>query len=273
MKTNNRLQMLALLLLASIYVNAARAQQSIELPLWPEKAGTEDYNNALVKVFLPAGGNGMAVIACPGGGYSYLEMIKEGTRFASYFNEQGIALIVLQYRLPKGRSGVPLSDARRAMQLVKEHAAEWHINKNKIGIMGSSAGGHLAATLSTHANADERPAFQVLLYPVISMEEGLTHPGSRKELLGANPDAALVREYSNEQQVAATNPPAFIVASDDDKTVSSLNSVLYYEALHKKNVSAELHIYPKGGHGWALNDNFLYKTEWTAALKKWLQSR
>lgn len=273
MKPSICLRTITVLLLAGIYTKPALAQQQQELPLWPEKAGTEDYNDALVKIFIPEKGNGMAVIACPGGGYSYLALEKEGTKFATYFNEQGIALIVLKYRLPNGRSGVPLSDARKAMQLVREHAAEWHIEKNKLGIMGASAGGHLAATVCTHTSGEERPAFQILLYPVISMEEGLTHTGSRKSLLGEKPGARLIREYSNEQQVSAQTPPAFIAVSDDDKTVSSLNSIYYYEALHKKKVPAELHIYPKGGHGWSLNDNFLYKQDWTAALKKWLSSR
>lgn len=273
MKTTTTFKILAYLLLACLYVKPVQAQQSLELPLWPEKAGTEDYNDAVVKVFLPGKGNNMAVIACPGGGYAYLALEKEGTKFASYFNDQGIALIVLKYRLPKGRSSVPLSDARKAMQLVKAHAAEWHVDNNKIGIMGSSAGGHLAATLSTHAETDVRPAFQILLYPVISMENGLTHPGSRKELLGENPDSSHVIEYSNEKQVTTATPPAFIAVSDDDKTVSSLNSIYYYEALRKNSVSAELHIYPKGGHGWALNDNFFYKPDLAAALKKWLQLR
>ncbi|OQP53473.1 1,4-beta-xylanase [Niastella yeongjuensis] len=261
-----------LFLLASTSVTLAIGQQYRELPLWPEKAGVEDYADALLKVFIPEKGNGVAVIACPGGGYSGLALEKEGTKFGPWFNEQGIACIVLKYRLPKGRTTVPLSDAKKAMQLVKEHAAEWHIDTNKLGIMGASAGGHLAATLSTHGAASERPAFQILLYPVISMKEGLTHPGSRKSLLGEKPKRRLVKEYSNELQVTEQTPRAFIVVSDDDKTVSSLNSIYYYEALHKNKVPAELHVYPKGGHGWALNDNFLFKKEWTAALTKWLQA-
>ncbi|NIG56823.1 alpha/beta hydrolase [Chitinophaga sp. Cy-1792] len=265
-----RLKTVLLTFLVGVSLKPALAQQQLELPLWPEHRGVEDYDSASVKVFLPEKGNGMAVIACPGGGYAYLALEKEGTKFAGFFNEQGIALIVLKYRLPNGRSGVPLSDAKKAMQLVKEHAAEWHIDTHKLGIMGSSAGGHLASTLSTHTSGEERPAFQILLYPVISMKGDFTHAGSRKLLLGEKPGRRLVDEYSNELQVTAQTPPAFIVVSDDDKTVPSVNSVYYYEALHKNKVSAELHIYPKGGHGWALNDNFFYKQDWTAALKKWL---
>ncbi|PUZ22996.1 1,4-beta-xylanase [Chitinophaga parva] len=271
MKSNIHFSAIIMLLLMSLCVKPARAQQHLDLPLWPEKAGTEDYADAKLQVFIPEKSNGVAVIACPGGGYAYLALEKEGTNFASFFNEQGIALIVLKYRLPKGRAGVPLADARRALQLVREHADQWHIDKNKVGIMGSSAGGHLAATASTHLSGEERPAFQVLLYPVISMEEGLTHEGSRKSLLGEAPGAALVKEYSNEQQVTEQTPPAFIAVSDDDKTVSSLNSIRYYEALHEKKVPVSLHIYPTGGHGWALND-YRYKPEWTAELKKWLQT-
>lgn len=272
MKNHSYVKTTVLLLLASIFsVKLAMAQQFLELPLWPEKAGVEDYNDALIKVYIPQNGNGTAVIACPGGGYSGLALEKEGTNFASFFNEQGIALIVLKYRLPKGRPDVPLSDARRAIQIVNEHAKEWNVDKNKLGIMGSSAGGHLAATVCTHLTGEVRPAFQILLYPVISMKEGLTHAGSRKSLLGEKPSRRLVKEYSNELHVSAQTPPAFIVVSDDDKTVSPLNSVYYYETLHTNKVPAELHVYPKGGHGWALNNNFAYKKDWSEALKKWLQ--
>ncbi|WP_343667944.1 alpha/beta hydrolase [Chitinophaga sp.] len=262
---------IVLLLLSTISVKLTIAQQYIELPLWPEKAGVEDYADALVKVFIPEHGNGMAVIACPGGGYAGLALEKEGTKFAPFFNEQGIALIVLKYRLPKGRSDVPLSDAKKAIQIVTAHAQEWHIDLNKLGIMGASAGGHLATTVCTHAGTSSPLAFQVLLYPVISMKEELSHAGSRKSLLGEKPGPRLVKEYSNELHVSTQTPPAFIVVSDDDKVVSPLNSIYYYEALHANNIPAELHVYPKGGHGWALNDNFIYKQDWTTALKKWLQ--
>ncbi|MBV8254104.1 MAG: alpha/beta hydrolase [Chitinophaga sp.] len=270
MKTIIHIKTILLLLLVAINIKPASAQQHLELPLWPEKAGVEDYSDASVQVFLPEKGNGMAVVACPGGGYAYLALEKEGTKFASFFNEQGIALIVLKYRLPKGRAAVPLADAKKAMQLVREHATEWHINPSKLGIMGSSAGGHLAATLSTHTTGAEKPAFQILLYPVITMDAALTHEGSRKCLLGEKPGRKLVGEYCNERHVSPETPPAFIAVSDDDKTVSSLNSICYYKALHENKVPAEMHIYPKGNHGWALNDNFIYKSDWTAALRKWL---
>ncbi|RAJ87270.1 acetyl esterase/lipase [Chitinophaga dinghuensis] len=270
MKTIIHIKTLLLLLLVGTCITPAYGQQHLELLLWPEKAGVEDFGEASVQVFLPEKGNGMAVVACPGGGYAYLALEKEGTKYASFFNEQGIALIVLKYRLPKGRAAVPLADVKKAMQLVRDHAAEWHIDKSRLGVMGSSAGGHLAATLATRTTGEERPAFQILLYPVISMEEGLTHGGSRKCLLGEKPGRRLVQEYDNERHVSPETPPAFIAVSDDDKTVSSLNSVYYYKALHEHKVPAEMHIYPKGNHGWALNDNFIYKNDWTAALRKWL---
>lgn len=261
-----------LLLLLNGFSLKSFAQRHIELPLWPEKEGIEDYNEALLKVYLPDEGNGMAVITCPGGSYTYLALEKEGSDFASFYNEQGIALIVLKYRMPNGRANVPLEDAIKAMRMVNEKLAEWHINKNKIGIMGASAGGHLASTLATHFGNDTRPAFQILLYPVISMKKEITHKGSQTCLLGDNPANELIEYYSNELQVTDQTPPAFIVLSHDDGVVSSLNSVYYYTALKNNNIYSELHIYPTGGHGWALLDSFAYKREWSTALKKWLTS-
>lgn len=262
------------------------AQQKMELPLWPNGApnsnglqGAEtggetgrvaNVSNPTISVYLPKESNGGALIACPGGGYSFVTMGKEGYSMAPWLNEQGIAVIVLKYRLPNGNWEVPLSDVEQAVRLVKKHAKEWKIDEAKLGILGSSAGGHLAATLSTQFSADTRPAFQVLLYPVITMEKNLTHAGSRKQLIGENPDAQLEQRFSAEKNVKAGTPPAFIVLSDDDKTVPSLNSILYYTALKQQKIPAEMHIYPSGGHGWGFQDSFKYKQHWTEALKKWL---
>lgn len=261
---------LILFLLFCCFFGKGFAQNYIELPLWSGKEGIDDYDEALIKVYLPDKGNGMAVIACPGGGYSHLALEKEGSDFASFYNEQGIALIVLKYRMPNGRATIPFEDAAEAMRLVKEKSAEWQIDKNKIGIMGASAGGHLASTLATHFGEDIRPAFQILLYPVISMKNEITHKGSQVCLLGENPDNELINYYSNELQITGQTPPAFIVVSHNDGVVSSLNSVYYYTALKENNIYAEMHIYPTGGHGWALLDNFAYKKDWSTALKKWL---
>lgn len=271
MKKNTCLKITALLFLIMAGFLPVKAQQYRELLLWPEQQGIKAADTALLKVYLPVKGNGRAVIACPGGGYSFLALEKEGTKFAAYFNDQGIALIVLKYRLPHGHPDVPLSDVKKAMHVVKEHAKEWHIDQNKIGIMGASAGGHLAATLCTHAADEERPEFQVLLYPVISMKKALYHAGSRNSLLGNKPSNRAIHYFSNELQVTAQTPRAFIVVCDDDKTVSPLNSIRYYEALHQMQIPVELHVYPEGGHGWALNEHFLYKKKWTAALTEWLR--
>lgn len=249
------------------------AQQYIELPLYPQTKD-EGTNNPgdqpSVKVYLPVKSKGGAVIACPGGGYSYEELKKEGSAFAPWFNEQGIALIVLKYSLPDGKPELPLADAEQAMRLVRMNADKWGINKEKIGIIGCSAGGHLASTLATHFHADSRPAFQILVYPVITMNKTFTHAGSRNKLLGSNPSDKMVKLYSNELQVTGQTPPAFIVLSHDDKTVPSPNSVQYYLALQKNGIPAELHIYPTGGHGWAYNEHFKYQTEWLMELKRWL---
>lgn len=238
-----------------------------EISLWTEKY--ED--NPVIKVFLPEKPNGQAIVACPGGGYHHLAMEHEGTDFAPWLNEQGIALIVLKYRMPKGDNTVPLKDAKQAIRIVRMNAKEWNINPEKVGIMGSSAGGHLASTLSTHFEADTRPDFQILFYPVVTMKEEYTHGGSRKNLLGDNPSEDLVNYYSNELQVTTETPRAFILLSHDDKAVPSPNSVNYYLALQKNGVPAEMHIYPTGGHGWGFRDNFIYKSQWTTALFQWLK--
>ena len=177
---------------------------------------------------------------------------------------------VLTYRMPNGHHNVPLSDALQAMRIMKQHADEWHIQK--IGIMGSSAGGHLASTLATHyTDKTTRPDFQILFYPVITMDPTYSHLGSHDNLLGENPSKTLEEKYSNEKQVTEQTPPAFILHSSDDTVVPVANSINYYLALNKHNVSACLHIYPIGGHGWGYNENFTYKREWTGELEKWLR--
>lgn len=264
------------------------AQQPIEISLWPNGmpnsnglTGTEEdleggrvanVVNPSIAVYRPEKPNGMAIIMCPGGGYARLAMGHEGHDMAAWFTTQGITYVVLKYRMPNGHYEVPLSDAEQAIRIVRQHAAEWNINPHRIGIMGASAGGHLAASLATlYSSQETRPDFQVLFYPVISMKEGVTHAGSRVNLIGEKPSAELEKKYSLEQQVNAQTPQAFIMLSSDDGAVPPANSLGYYEALLKKHVPATLHAYPIGGHGWGFRDNFTYKRQWTGELEKWLR--
>ena len=233
-----------------------------------------DIEQPSLRVFLPAPelATGRAVVACPGGGYSGLAVNHEGYDWAPYFNKQGIALIVLKYRMPKGDRTLPISDAEAAMKMVRDSADVWNLNPNDIGIMGSSAGGHLASTIATHAPEALRPNFQILFYPVITMDKSFTHMGSHENLLGKDASADLEKEFSNEKQVTKETPRAFIVYSDDDKVVPPANGVNYYLALNKKGVPSVLHIYPTGGHGWGIREDFLYKSEMQNELTSWLRS-
>lgn len=233
-----------------------------------------DIEQPSLRVFLPAPelATGRAVVACPGGGYSGLAVNHEGYDWEPYFNKQGIALIVLKYRMPKGDRTLPISDAEAAMKMVRDSADVWNLNPNDIGIMGSSAGGHLASTIATHAPEALRPNFQILFYPVITMDKSFTHMGSHDNLLGKDASADLEKEFSNEKQVTKETPRAFIVYSDDDKVVPPANGVNYYLALNKKGVPSVLHIYPTGGHGWGIREDFLYKSEMQNELTSWLRS-
>ncbi|WP_320054468.1 alpha/beta hydrolase [uncultured Acetobacteroides sp.] len=231
--------------------------------------------------------NGTAVVICPGGGYAGLAFKHEGAQVASWLNSLGVTAFVLKYRLPsdaimKDKSVGPLQDAEEAIRIVRRHAKEWNISPAKIGIMGFSAGGHLAATLSTHFDeqvykpADEtsaRPDFSILIYPVISMDSQLTHSGSRRNLLGDTPSEELVKHYSNELQVTANTPPAFLVHSSDDKVVPVKNSIDYALALGKYNISYELHIFKSGGHGYGLGKSDGTEKAWPEICKSWLKAR
>ncbi len=262
------------------------AQKPVELPLWqnvppnsnklsgPEKdLGNGRIGNVskpTITVYPADKPNGTAIVMCPGGGYSYVATKHEGHDMAAWFNEQGIAFAVLKYRMPNGNPEVPLSDAKQAMRIMRKHAAEWGVNPARVGIMGASAGGHLAASLANLSSKDTRPDFQILLYPVISMQKGLTHSGSRKNLLGEKPSAKLEQKFSLDKQVSASSPQAFIALSADDDAVSPENGTGYYRALKAKKVPAVLHTYPTGKHGWGFRDTFKYKAQWTSELKKWL---
>ena len=261
-----------------LWVSAvAMAQKPIELNLWPEGPKTDNgdaQDMAKVTVFLPSErrATGRAIVCCPGGGYSHLAMQHEGTDWAPFFTGQGIALIVLKYRMPHGHYTVPLEDAEEAIKLVRRHASEWHINPQQVGIMGFSAGGHLASTVATHSTGDAAPNFQILFYPVISMEQGVTHQGSRNNLLGEKPKRKLVNAYSNEQHVTKHTPRAFITLAADDRVVPPLNSINYYAELYAAQVPAVMHVYPSGGHGFGIRQSFGYHLEMMLELKAWLKS-
>jgi acetyl esterase/lipase len=238
-----------------------------------------------LQVFRPTQGkaNGTAVIICPGGGYVRLSMDNEGSDVAKRLTEMGITAFVLKYRLPNDqlqpdKTTAPLQDAQQAIRLVRQRAADYGLNPTRIGLMGFSAGGHLASTAGTHfaqpvgPNADAtsvRPDFLVLLYPVISFTDSLAHAGSRRSLLGPTPTPDQIRFYSSEQQVTPQTPPTFLVHAQDDQTVPVLNSLRFYEACVRQRVPAEMHLYPKGGHGFGLR-NKTTKDSWPERLQNWL---
>ena len=236
-----------------------------------------------LEIYLPEKdiATGTAVIICPGGGYSVIVYQGEGISAAKEFAKNGVAAFVLKYRLPddstlKDKKNGPLQDAQQAIKVVREHAATWGINPNKIGIMGFSAGGHLASTEATHYkepliensnNTSLRPDYQILVYPVISMQDKLTHLDSRTKLLGNNPSKAVVDQFSNELQVDDNTPPAYITHAADDKLVDVDNSIDYFEKLRYHNVSVEMHIYPKGGHGFIFGHK-----GWMEPLLEWMKN-
>ncbi len=244
-----------------------------------------------ISVFLPSKktASGEAVIICPGGGYHILAYDWEGEDIAKFWNSKGVAAIVLKYRLPTSKSQIvphksPLMDAQRAMRLVRYHAKDWNINPKEIGIMGFSAGGHLASTLSTHFDNGNpqasdpveriscRPDFSILIYPVISFTADFQHSGSHKALLGEDPDPELSNYYSNELQVSKNTPPAILIHSSDDKGVPVDNSIVYYKALQEKGITAEMHVYPYGGHGYGLAVGRGYLSTWPERCNTWLKN-
>ena len=261
--------------------SAAMAQKGTKIDLWPNGATYASSNKddtAEITVYLPDSkkATGRAVVCCPGGGYSHLAMDHEGHQWATFFNNQGIALIVLKYRMPHGNPMIPISDAEQAIKIVRKNAVEWHIDRTNVGIMGFSAGGHLASTIATHSTGDAAPNFQILFYPVITMDPAFTHKGSHDNLLGTNHSKKEMRrletDYSNDLRVNRTTPRAFIALSDDDKAVPAANGFSYYEYLYKYDVPASIHIYPTGGHGWGYRESFTYHYQMVFELKGWLES-
>ena len=261
------------------------------LPLWPDTspktARALDGDYASLSIFLPAANlQTAAVLVCPGGGYGFIANDHEGLQVARWLNGLGIAAFVLRYRhAPYHRHPAPLQDARRALRMVRAGAAIHGIDPARIGVMGFSAGGHLAASLSTHfdggdpAAADPierigcRPDFTILAYPVITTYPPHGHLGSRNNLLGEDADPALIESMANERQVTAETPPAFLFHTDNDEGVPPENSVLYYLALKQAGVSAELHIYANGPHGVGLCPDNPVLGSWTERLADWLRAQ
>jgi acetyl esterase/lipase len=280
------------------------AQQFI--PLWPNgkkpnwngKTVTDSlYNERIWRVgtpglyafMVPASENkGTTVLICPGGGYERLSHIYNGFQFAKWFNVHGINAFVLIYRLPhqqdlQNRESAPLMDAQRAIRFIRSNAANWNLDKNKIGVMGISAGGHVASMLGTHSEdvssikdpldtISYRPDFMILLSPVITMGK-YAHPGSKRNFLGADTSKTMIEKYSSELQVTANTPPAFMVHAQNDSTVKVQNSLLFYNALIEKGVQASIHIFPQGGHGIALVENPGSTALWLDLLSLWLSEK
>jgi acetyl esterase/lipase len=277
------------------------AQQFI--PLWPagkktnwngENVTDSLYNERFWRVGTPgiftfpvqkSDNKGTTVLICPGGGYDHITHLYNGFNFASWFNAHGINVFVLLYRLPnqndlKNRESAPLADAQRAVRFIRANASKWNLDKNKIGVMGISAGGHVASTLGTHSEdvsfikdsldaISYRPDFMILLSPVISMGK-YAHRGSKRNFLGGDTTRAMIEKYSNELQVSDNTPSTFIVHAQNDSTVNVRNSLLFCNALIEKNVQASIHIFPQGGHGIGLVDNPGSADLWLNLLNLWL---
>jgi len=297
-----------ILLFMTIYLGKLHAQNEV-INLWKnipnsietsEKESIEKGNiikifkvkNPTLEIYTPSKRNATdkAIIICPGGGYGMLAYDWEGTEIAKWFNSKGITAFILKYRLPDSKSlktpyKAPLQDAQRAIRWVRSNAVNFKINPNKIGIIGFSAGGHLAATLGTQFNTKNefkeesldiisaRPDFMALIYPVITMKDDYTHKGSRNKLLSKNPTKELIEQYSNELQVTKNTPPTFLVHSSNDNAVPVENSLQFYKALNDKNIPVEMHIYPTGKHGYSLAIHQKgYLHTWVDRLYDWIDN-
>lgn len=260
-------------------------KQYIKLNLWPDGtpdtnglSGAEDLStpgfianvsNPALLVYPAEHPNGKAIIMCPGGGLTKVAVGHEGHDLAEWFNNLGITFAILKYRMPNGHKDILLHDIQQGLRIMGQHKEEWHFNQ--LGVMGASIGGYLAASASVFFTEDTHPDFQILFYPVISMEDSITHLNSRKQILGDHPQEELILTYSANLHVTQHTPPAFITAASDDAAVSPENSISYYQALLWSKIPASLHIYPHGGHSFAFKDSFPYKAELLIELKKWLE--
>jgi acetyl esterase/lipase len=273
--------------------NTASTQR--EELLWPDGApgakGNQEGDKPTLMIYLPPKekNTGTAVVICPGGGYGHLAIDHEGLQITQWLNSLGVAGFILKYRHRNSGAGhghpAPLQDAQRAIRMARSRAREWNIDPNRIGILGFSAGGHLASTAGTHfdkGNADAndtvekvscRPDFMILIYPVISLDQWYTHAGSRQNLLGDNPDKNTLESLSNEKHVTAETPPTFLVHANDDTGVPPENSIDFYLALRKAKVPAEMHIYERGGHGFGLGKKDSAVSSWSACCADWMKGR
>lgn len=269
---------------ALLLAAAVSAQQKEEFRLWPATGATapkrldakfDRDNDPFVTIYRPEGkGTVPAVVICPGGAYGGLAIGHEGHQVAEWFLARGFAAVVLKYTLPHGVYDRPRRDVQRAIEMVRANAAAWNIDPARVGVIGFSAGGHLASTAATQFTCDaNRPDFAVLIYPVITMDARYTHAGSRRNLLGEAPAEGLVAAYSNELRVTPRTPPTFIAFSDDDDVVPPVNGTMFYDALKAASVPGEIHIYPSGGHGWGWLETFRYKDELRASLARWLSEK
>ena len=220
----------------------------------------------------PKKATGHAMLVCPGGGYSSVCIEWEGYKVAQWLASQGVTCGVLKYRLPNGHREIPLEDTTEALRTMRKMASELGYDAQKVGMMGSSAGGHLTAYTSNFASFNDRPAFAVLFYPVITGEQGLCHKGSFDHLLGADATAYERAEYSMETRVTKHTPPTLILTSDNDTLVPTISSTRYYNALRKHGVKASLHIYPGGYHGFCMHDDVAFKPLWQQAMMEWIRS-
>ena len=279
--------LLSLMMLGTMLSTMAQTAKTFDIDLWqnglPNSNGidkTQPYNDEarnfkpMVRVFVPEDSvmTDMAILVIPGGGYRVLSLGQEGYDWANVFNAQGITTVVLNYRMPMGVTEVPISDATEAMRLIREKAAEWGINPKKVGVLGSSAGGHLASTICTHNDSLTRPDFQILFYPVISMDKEITHMDSHNCLIGEDASKEMEELYSNQLQGTPKTPPCCLILADDDFLVSPRNAAEYYIALQKNKVKATMHVYPSGGHGFGCGQWFKYRNEMLQDLNGWLET-
>ncbi len=270
---------------------SSSAQVEKTILLWPDGApgalGTEEKDKPKLHIRIPKDCNGTAIVILPGGGYRHLAMGHEGKDIAAWFNGLGAAAFICEYRHRGKGYGhpAPMQDAQRAIQLVRANADNWGVNKDKVGVIGFSAGGHLGSTVSNHFQGDDkdsedavskqsrRPDFSILCYPVIALGESYTHGGSQRNLLGKDADAKIVEKFSNEKQVTKETPPTFLWSTADDRVVKVENSLQYFRALRKNNVPAALHVFPSGRHGLGMAKGNKEVSQWTKLCEQWLRNQ